>query len=57
MLHTVLVKELKKEWNNEIPINYIKVNNAMNKLLSKEDKNNIVKTDEKLKKYSFKIIN
>lgn len=32
VLHTILIKELKKEWNNQIAINYEKVNKAMDKI-------------------------
>lgn len=33
VLHTILIKESKKEWNNQITIDYKKVNKAMNKIL------------------------
>lgn len=32
VLHTILIKELKEEWNNKITINYKKVNKAMDKI-------------------------
>lgn len=33
VLHTILIKEFKKvEWNNQITINYEKVNKAMDKI-------------------------